>query len=66
MKLFEDLGGELRERIILYAVADLDRVAADFAVFDVALPANRQVENHRNLFPTIWAGKGVFHLMSML
>jgi hypothetical protein len=65
-KLFEDLGSEIRERIILYAVTDLDRVATDFAIFDVALSSNRQVENHRNFFPTIWAGKGVFHQMSML
>jgi hypothetical protein len=64
--LFECFGGELRERLILYAVTDLDRVAADFAVFDVGLASNRKVKNHRNLFPTIGAGKGMFHQMSML
>jgi hypothetical protein len=50
----------------LYAVTDLDWVAADFAVFDIDLTANRQVENHRNLFPTIGAGEGVLHRESML
>ena len=62
----EDLGGELRERIILYAVTDLDWVTANFAVFDVALTSNRQVENHRNFFSTVGAGKGVLHQNSML
>ena len=66
MNLFEDLGIEVTERIVLYAVTDLDWVAADFAVFDVGLTANRQVENHRNLFPTIWASKEVFHWESIL
>src|ERR1700676_179722 len=64
--LFQDLGGELSERIILYAVTDLDWVAADFAVFDVVLTSNRQVENHRNFFPAIWAVERVFHQKSML
>jgi hypothetical protein len=59
--LFEDFGIEVTERIVLYAVTDLDWVAADFAVFDVALTANREVENHRNLFATIWAGEAMFH-----
>jgi hypothetical protein len=66
MNLFEGFGGELRERIILHAVSDLDRVAAHFAVFDVGLASNRKVKNHRNLFPTIGAGKGMFHQESML
>jgi hypothetical protein len=60
------LGVEASERIVLYAVTDLDWVAADFTVFDVALPANRQVENHRNLFPAIRASEGVFHRDSMV
>ena len=48
------MGRYTSERIILYVEADLDGLAADFAVFDVDLTAHRQVENHRNLFPTIW------------
>ena len=38
--LFEYLCTEASERILLYAVTDLDRVAADFAVFDIDLTAN--------------------------
>jgi hypothetical protein len=59
--LFESLGVETGERIVLHAVTDLDWVAANFTVFDVTLTANGQVENHRNLFPTIRATEGVFH-----
>jgi hypothetical protein len=64
--LFESLGVETSKRIVLYAITDLDWVAADFTVFDVALAANRQVENHRNLFPTIRAMEGVFYRDSMV
>jgi hypothetical protein len=64
--LFESLGVEASERIVLYAVTNLYRVAAHFTVLDVALTANRQVENHRNLFPAIRATEGVFHRDSML
>ena len=64
--LFESLGVETSKRIVLYTVTDLDWVAADFTVFDVALAANRQVENHRNLFPAIRTSEGVFHRDSMV
>ena len=64
--LFESLGVEACERIVLYAVTDLDWVAANFTVFDVALTANRQVKNHRNLFSAIRATEGVFHPYSMV
>jgi hypothetical protein len=38
--LFESLGVEASERIVLCAVTDLDWVAADFTVFDIDLTAN--------------------------
>ena len=41
MTLFESLGVEAGERIVLYAVTDLDWVATNFTVFDVALTAYR-------------------------
>ena len=41
--LFEGLSGEASEGIVLYRVADLDGVAADFTVFDVGVTANREV-----------------------
>jgi hypothetical protein len=66
VNLFESLGVEASERIVLYAVTDLDWVAANFTVFDVGLTANRWVENHRNLFPAIRATEGVFHQDGML
>jgi long-subunit acyl-CoA synthetase (AMP-forming) len=40
-KLFESLGVEANERVVLYAVTDLDWVAANFTVFDIVLTANR-------------------------
>jgi hypothetical protein len=64
--LFEGFGGELRERIIFHAVTDLDRVAANFTVFDVGLASHRQIQDHRDFFSAIGAGKGVFHQTSML
>jgi hypothetical protein len=60
-KLPEDLGVELSEGVVCYRITDLDRVAADFTVFDIALPANRKVQDHRNLFSTIRTDEGVFH-----
>jgi|HubBroStandDraft_4_1064222.scaffolds.fasta_scaffold723495_1 hypothetical protein len=64
--LFESLGVEASQRIVLYAVTDLDWAAANLTVFDVALPANRQVENHGNLFPAVRAREGMFHRDSMV
>jgi hypothetical protein len=64
--LFEGLGIEAGEGIVFYGVTDLDRFAAHFAVFDIALMADRQVQNHRNLFPIVRAVEGVFHGDSML
>jgi hypothetical protein len=66
MNLFQALGSETSKRIILYPETDLHGLAADFAVFDVDLTAHGEVENHRNLFPAIWAVEGVFHWESML
>jgi hypothetical protein len=40
-KLFESLGVEASERVVLYAVTDLDWVPANFTVFDIVLMANR-------------------------
>jgi hypothetical protein len=61
INLFEGPGIKAGERIVFHAVADLDWLAAHFAIFDVALSPNRQVQDHRNLFPTIGAIEGVFH-----
>ena len=61
MDLLEDFGGKVREGVILHAVTDLNRVAADFAIFDVSLTANGEVQDHRDFFPAIGAVEGVFH-----
>jgi hypothetical protein len=63
--LLEDPGSKLGERIVLHGVRNFDGVTADFAIFHIDLAANRQVENHRNLLPAIWADKEVFHEKSM-
>ena len=46
MNSFKDLGGEAGEGVIFNAVTDLDGVATDFAIFDVSLTANGEVQNH--------------------
>jgi hypothetical protein len=59
--LFENLCAEINEGIVLDGIADLDRVAADLAVFHIRLTPNREIEDHRNFFPAIRACEGVFH-----
>jgi hypothetical protein len=41
-------------------VRNLDGVTADFAVFDVALTRNAQIEEHGNPLPAVRARKEVF------
>ena len=60
-KLLEDFCAETSERVVLHGIADLDRVAADLAVFDIGLPSNGEVEDHRNFFSAIRACEEVFH-----
>jgi hypothetical protein len=52
---------EAGEFVVLYRKADFDRFAAYFAIFDVGLAANGQVQHHRNFFTAIWTGECVFH-----
>jgi hypothetical protein len=59
--LFKPLGVESFDDIVLNAVADFNWIAADFTIFDVGLAPHRSVQDHRNLFPTIWTGEVVFH-----
>jgi hypothetical protein len=47
--------------VILYRKADLDRLAAYFAVFDVGLAVYRQIQDHRNLLTAIRTIELVFH-----
>ena len=38
----------------------------DFAVLDIGLAANRNVEEHRNLFTAEWAFEEVFHMFAFV
>jgi len=64
--LTEGSGVEGRNVIIFYGKADLDWFAAHFAVLDVGLSPDGQVQEHRNLFTTIGAAKLVFHSVAGL
>lgn len=65
-QLFDTLGLELSQGIVFDGVADLERVAADLTIFDVAVTVNREVQDHRDLFATKGAGEVVFHDTSTL
>jgi hypothetical protein len=60
-QLLETLGFELSQGTVFDGVADLEGIAADLTVFDVAVTVNREVQDHRDLFATKWTGEGVFH-----
>ena len=50
-----------KDFIVVEDVADLYGPATDLAVFDIALAADRQVEDHRDLLPAKRAFEEVFH-----
>lgn len=55
-----DFGLEGNEGTFLDLKAYFDRIAADFAVFDISLRAARQIEDHGNTFATVRAVEEVF------
>jgi hypothetical protein len=61
LHLFQNFGSEAGERVVLHAVTDLNWIAADFAILDVGLTANRKVQHHRNFFPTVRAIEKMLH-----
>lgn len=61
-RLLQDSGFEGSDLIFNDRVADLDWMAANFAIFDVSLAADGGIEDHRNLFPTVGAGEKMFHV----
>jgi hypothetical protein len=63
--LFQNFGREAGKRVVFHRVADLNRIAADFAILDVGLPANRKIQHYRNFFPTIWAMEEMLHRMDL-
>ena len=59
--LFEALGVEAGQLIVLDRIADLNGTAADFAIFDVDLTWNGKIQNHRDFFATVRAHESMFH-----
>jgi hypothetical protein len=60
-RLLQDLRGERIQLVVLHAVCNFNGVAAHFAIFHVSLPADGNIENHRNFLTAIWAEKIMFH-----
>src|SRR5678816_4561802 len=54
-------GFKLRHSLILQRVFHFDRLAADFAIFNVGLMRLGSVQNHGNLLPAVWAGEEILH-----
>ena len=59
--LFEALGVEAGQLVVLGRIADLDGIAADFTIFDVDLIRNGKIQNHRDFFTAVRAHECVFH-----
>jgi hypothetical protein len=59
--LAKRFGVEASDVVILYGKADLNRLAAYLAVFDIGLATDGQVQDHRNLFAAIRAAEFVLH-----
>jgi hypothetical protein len=50
--------------LVFDGIGDLEGIAAHLTVFDISVTANREVQDHRNLFAAKGTGKGVFHDVS--
>jgi hypothetical protein len=59
--LAECFGVKTCDVVVFHGKSDLNGLAADFAVFDIALTADGEIEDHRNLLAAIGARKRVFH-----
>jgi hypothetical protein len=59
--LAECLGVKTCDVVVFHGKSDLDGLAAYFAVFDIALTADGEIEDHGNLFAAVGASKRVFH-----
>jgi hypothetical protein len=60
--LFQDLHVEIGEFFRIHSVADLNRIAADLAVFHISLSPNGEIEDHRDFLPAIRTCEEVFHI----
>ena len=61
---FQGLGVEGSNGVVFHFAGNFNGVAAHFTIFHIRLTGNRQVHDHRNLFPAIRANEKVFHLES--
>ena len=59
--LFEALRFEMSQGIVFDGIANLKRVTAHLAVFDIGMTSNREVQDHRYLFATEGTDEGMFH-----
>jgi hypothetical protein len=59
--LAECLGVKTRDVVVFHCKSNLNGLAADFAVFDIALTADGEIEDHGNLFAAVGASKRVLH-----
>lgn len=59
--LFEATGSEAGELVVFNRITDLNGTAADFAIFDIPLTRNRQIEDHGDFFAAVRTHEAVFH-----
>ena len=59
--LFEALRFEMSQGIVFDGIANLKRITAHLPVFDIGVTANREVQDHRDLFAAEGTDEGVFH-----
>ena len=60
--LFKCFGLKVRKGAFRNCAADLDGIAANFAILHISLLADGKIENHRDLFSAVWAHEMVFHV----
>lgn len=48
-----------RNGTVIHFKIDANRIAANFAIFDIRLTTAGEIKQHRDFFPTVWAGEKV-------
>ena len=62
LKSFQSLGAEVSDGVVFDSAGNFDGLAADFAVFNVDLPAHGKIHDHRNLLPAVGTIEKMFHV----
>jgi hypothetical protein len=65
-ELIQDGRFKFENVVIGSNIADVDWLAADLTILDIRLRVNGNIENHRNLLPTVGTGEEVFHRLLTL